>query len=437
MAEADVLAAIVALHAHIDTLFDGTGVVSLKSLSVVNSTGDAVVLGSSGSNGRGAYIYGNGSGSGLHAVGGATGHGIFGIGGATSGSGIYGIGPNGSGIRATAGANFPGLALYGGGLGAGLQATGGATGPGLQATGGATSGHGIVATTTVGDAIRAVASGTVSRGIAAVGVGSGAGIFAGGGVTGEGIRAQGGATSGAGLTAMVSPGGLGDGFLAVGAGEGKADINGDILGGLTGDVSGSVGSVASYGSLIADIEAALVAEGDATALLQAIADKIAGDFVVGDVSSAAIAAAVRVNLATELARIDEDVSAAKILTTAYDAAKTAAQDGDTMVPSVLPATPTNVTDAQAAIIAAVPGAVPVGWVRITQDTLDPDDEPLGPIGPGAIVTAYVKADEATTVGPSTPATSVGAWYLDLPPDALWILRAQGADYDHDNPEVQT
>ena len=58
----------------------------------------------------------------------------------------------------------------------------------------------------------------------------------------------------------------------------------------------------------ADIEAALVNEGDATAFLQAVADKIASDLTDTDVTAAAIASAVRTNLATELARIDVAVS---------------------------------------------------------------------------------------------------------------------------------
>ncbi len=58
----------------------------------------------------------------------------------------------------------------------------------------------------------------------------------------------------------------------------------------------------------ADIEAALVNDGDATAFLQAVADKIASDLTSGDVTAAAIASAVRTNLATELARIDVAIS---------------------------------------------------------------------------------------------------------------------------------
>jgi hypothetical protein len=54
----------------------------------------------------------------------------------------------------------------------------------------------------------------------------------------------------------------------------------------------------------AEIETALVNDGDATALLTAIADKIAGDLTAGDLTAAAIASAVRTNLAAELARLD-------------------------------------------------------------------------------------------------------------------------------------
>jgi hypothetical protein len=186
---------IAALHTHIDTLFDGTGVVSLKSLSVVNSTGDAVVFGSSGSNGRGLYAYGNGSGDGVKALGGATGNGLYIVGGATSGSGLAAAAISGDGIFGYAGASGAG-------------------------------------------------------GVVALGQGAAVGFHAEGGATGHGARFHGGATSGAGLFADSHSG---DGILAVGAGTGKADINGDITGNLTGYVSGSVGSVTSFGTLVADI----------------------------------------------------------------------------------------------------------------------------------------------------------------------------------------
>jgi hypothetical protein len=61
-------------------------------------------------------------------------------------------------------------------------------------------------------------------------------------------------------------------------------------------------------SLAAVIEAFIVNEGDATAVMQAIADRIAADWVAGDASPLAVASAVRTNLAIELARIDATIS---------------------------------------------------------------------------------------------------------------------------------
>jgi len=61
------------------------------------------------------------------------------------------------------------------------------------------------------------------------------------------------------------------------------------------------------------VETYIVNEGDATAVMQAIATVIADDWVASDSSPLAIAVAVRNNLAVELARVDENVSAAKTL----------------------------------------------------------------------------------------------------------------------------
>lgn len=60
--------------------------------------------------------------------------------------------------------------------------------------------------------------------------------------------------------------------------------------------------------LAALVETYIVNEGDATAVMQAIANLIAADWVAGDASPLAIAAAVRTNLATELARLDAAIS---------------------------------------------------------------------------------------------------------------------------------
>ena len=54
----------------------------------------------------------------------------------------------------------------------------------------------------------------------------------------------------------------------------------------------------------ADIEAAIITDGDGNAVLQAIADKIGNE----NVSAATIAAAVRTNLSVELSRIDAAIS---------------------------------------------------------------------------------------------------------------------------------
>lgn len=105
--------------------------------------------------------------------------------------------------------------------------------------------------------------------------------------------------------------------------EAAADGTGYNLGGgsivadsvtnnVGGNVTGSVGSVTAGVSLtsaaIDAIEAALVNEGDATALLQAIGDKIAADLTAGDLTAVAIASAVRTNLTVELDRIDATFS---------------------------------------------------------------------------------------------------------------------------------
>ena len=77
------------------------------------------------------------------------------------------------------------------------------------------------------------------------------------------------------------------------------------------------GTAEVFAPTTAEIEAALVNEGDATALLQAIADKIAGDLTAGDLTAVAIASAVRTNLATELGRIDEAISS-RLASSAFD-----------------------------------------------------------------------------------------------------------------------
>lgn len=73
------------------------------------------------------------------------------------------------------------------------------------------------------------------------------------------------------------------------------------------------------------IEASLVNEGDSTALLQAIADKIAGDLTAGDLTALAIVSAIKADetLAQMIARIDAAVSS-RLATESYVAPLNAA-----------------------------------------------------------------------------------------------------------------
>ena len=82
------------------------------------------------------------------------------------------------------------------------------------------------------------------------------------------------------------------------------------------------------------VEAAFVNEADSTAAMQALADKIAGDLVVGDLTAMAIASAVRVNLATELARIDVDISS-RLATSGYTAPPSATENRDAVLDRAL------------------------------------------------------------------------------------------------------
>ncbi len=156
----------------------------LKQLDIQNSAGSAFVAKSTGSNGHGMDVAGNGTGEGLLSTGGATGHGIHALGGATSGNGL------------TAEAATEGDGIY--------ALAKGTDEHGIYAVGGDTTGSGIKAeAATSGDGILA-AGATNGHGLNVDGAGSGEGISATGGATGEGIEAIGGATSGAGIRAVAS-----------------------------------------------------------------------------------------------------------------------------------------------------------------------------------------------------------------------------------------
>jgi hypothetical protein len=72
----------------------------------------------------------------------------------------------------------------------------------------------------------------------------------------------------------------------------------------------AVGANTTTPPTAAEIEAALVNDGDATALLQAIADKIAGDLTAGDLTALAIVSAIKADatLAQMISRIDAQIT---------------------------------------------------------------------------------------------------------------------------------
>jgi hypothetical protein len=264
---------------------------NLKQLNIVNSTGDAIVAGSSGSNGRGIYAYGNGTGNGVHFLGGATSGSGMGVYGQGTGAGLWaigGAGATGDGIACTSqstngrgfscfgtgtGAGFycfgggPGLLATGQGGNHGIKAKGGSAGSGFWAEGGASSGDGIsTVAPAVGHglncsggwsgashAINAVANVSGGMGLCLTGSGSGHGMYSKGGSTGDGARLEAGGSSGTGLYALAW---TGDAIFAQAATAGNGlDIQGAggyhgcrMKGGATGDgLHVESGNTSGYG----------------------------------------------------------------------------------------------------------------------------------------------------------------------------------------------
>lgn len=221
----------------IDGTANASATFNLKKINVVNSSGDAAVFSSTGSDGNGISASGNGASHGIKATGGTTGSGIVGLGGATSGTGIIAQGQNG---------NSNGLGCQGNGTGSGISSTGGATGNGLSLAGVGT-GHGIVAT------------GGTSNGHGALftGSGTGSGFNSTGGITGNGIAAAGGATSGNGIYAYAVGGGSGIAAVATATSPGilaQGSNTGDgfrAIGGATGNGVAGYGGAASGAGLLA------------------------------------------------------------------------------------------------------------------------------------------------------------------------------------------
>lgn len=170
---------------------------NLKQLNIQNSTGSAAIIKSTGSNGHGIDVAGNGSGHGIYVQAPGTGNGMEIV--ATNGNGINAVGDGGSGT--------------------GIRAYGGASsGTGFRATSGATGGHGmIIQALSNGNGLYCTAAGTdkhgiqadagtSGHGIALTGTGDGAGINAKAGPTGNGAEITGGSTSGIGLYVHTTDG---------------------------------------------------------------------------------------------------------------------------------------------------------------------------------------------------------------------------------------
>lgn len=179
-----------------------------------------------------------------------------------------------------------------------------------------------------------------------------------------------------------------------------------------------------YDALIANgtitpaaIEAALVNDGDATALLQAIADKIAGDLTAGDLTALAIVSAIKADatLAQMISRIDVATSS-RLASASYTAPPTANQNRDAVMNAALvdytsigtvgaaigaikAATDNLPSDpADASVIAAsfteIKGA---GWSSST-DTLEKIAESSGGGGTSIMVTPVVAQTPVRVVG---------------------------------------
>lgn len=269
---------------------NATAISFTAGMTISNTTGDALALTSSGSNGNAINASANGTGTAFKMTGGATGNAMTLIGGATSGDGmnvtttsghglnIVATGTAKDGIHATgAAAATTNAAGHGMNLTGGAASTGagGTSGVGLKSTGGAGaasnngSGEGMTlsggGTTTVAGANGLSSTGTGNlNGVSWVGAGSGAGELTTGGTTGSAVKWVGGATSGDGLTLTTTSGhgfniaatgsskhgitstggnaGTSDGIKGV-AGTGGVDIRGNLTGNITGNLSGSANSV--------------------------------------------------------------------------------------------------------------------------------------------------------------------------------------------------
>lgn len=201
-------------------LWAGGSVLALKQLSIINSTGDALVASSTGANGRGIAALGNGTGPGMQALGGASGHGLQATGGTTLGDGarFEAIAANNDGLRANGFGTGSGLSAVGGSGAAGGRFAGQGAAAGLSCLGG-TSGAGISGVGGGAAAGLLAQGGATGPGLNAIGGGTSAGVLATAGASGVGLLAQGGTTTGDGAR-FEARGGNNDGLELVKFGTG-------------------------------------------------------------------------------------------------------------------------------------------------------------------------------------------------------------------------
>ena len=193
----------------------------LKSLSIINSAGTALTV-EGGSGGHGIDIDGNGAGDGISLRGGANGNALEATATGTSCIRLISSGGDGLAILST-GSNGDGISVLGNGTGAGVSVDGGATGNGIEISGGSTSGKGVLIDTTSGtgidiaptsgigvnidsadnNAVDISADGSNGNGIAITGNGSGNAVDLTPGSSGNGIEIDGGGASSTGIQIQV------------------------------------------------------------------------------------------------------------------------------------------------------------------------------------------------------------------------------------------
>jgi hypothetical protein len=227
-----------------NSIVGNVATLTLKQFDIQNSAGTAVIIKSTGSNGRGLDIAGHGSGSALYLEGGTTGVGFEIKGGGTSGNAISVSATDGKGLDISSGGANDGITVTGSGAGSGLSVAAGTTGKGIAVAGGATSGDGIEVTTTSGkgidiettsgkafslisgddNAIFLDGGGSVSAmRISASGGGAGDGIEITATGTGSGVNISGGSGGGHGFFTKGGTGG-GSGLKIVSVDDDALDI---------------------------------------------------------------------------------------------------------------------------------------------------------------------------------------------------------------------